>query len=118
MQIADVFHNVKRRFKYISDQAQYGKSEKWVMPEGFGKIKGDCEDFALACRGLCRSHGIESRLVLCKTETNEMHCVLEANGFILDNRMNEVKRIDDLPYTWLAMSGYEKGDEWRVIDVC
>lgn len=117
MRIADIFHHVKRRFVYITDREQYQQEEKWVLPAG-AILNGDCEDFALACRALCREHGIQSRLVLCKVETGEMHCVLECDGLILDSRMKEVKKIDDLPYQWLAMSGYEKGEDWRVIHVC
>jgi len=117
MQIADIFHTIKRDFKYVTDRKQYGVDEKWVMPDGV-KIEGDCEDFALACRALCRANDIQSRLILCNVETGEMHCVLESKGYILDNRMKEVKKIDDLPYRWLAMSGYEKGEDWRAIDVC
>jgi len=119
MQIADIFFKTKAVFRYTTDKSRYGEREKWITPQlelGFKiEIIGDCEDFALACRFECRKHGIESRLVLCFTETKEMHCVLESDGMILDNRMKTVMSIDDLPYRWLAMSGYEKGDKWTMI---
>ena len=115
MQSADIFHNVKRRHTFAHDLAQYGQAEKWVIPAEFGKFKGDCEDWSLACRVLCRKYGIPSRLALCLVETGEMHCVLECGGMILDNRMSEVKAMADLPYKWLAFSGYEPGDDWRAI---
>jgi predicted transglutaminase-like cysteine proteinase len=121
----DQIHSeVFRKFKYEFDKDQYGMVEKWIMPdEGFDgsqRIVGDCEDFALACRKLCRDRGITtSRLVVCMTETNEGHCVLEVNGWILDNRRRHVVTRDELEqegYKWVAISGYESGDNWHKIE--
>lgn len=110
-----IHKRVKDGFKPMSDKDQYGVSEKWMMPKDVDNVTGDCEDFALACRVLCREKGIKSRLVLCYTETNQGHCVLECNGYILDNRQKTVIRRDDLEYRWISISGYNLGDEWHKI---
>lgn len=119
-----LFQTVKQNFTYRSDKEQYKRDELWMQPiQGYiGKnhITGDCEDFALACRRLCRNAGIKnSRLVICKTESQEMHCVLEADGYVFDNRMNSVVTREDLDqrgYTWIAISGYEPGEPWHFVE--
>lgn len=119
----EIHSTVFSRFKYQTDLKQFGVEEKWVMPpntfDGTTKIVGDCEDFALACRKLCRDRGIDnSRLVVCLTEDGEGHCVLEVNGWILDNRYKRVMSRDQLGndgYKWLAISGYNPGDDWHRI---
>lgn len=119
-QLKKIHGLVFKDFEYEYDRDQYGTEEKWVMPEstfdGTTPIVGDCEDFALACRKLCRDAGIDdTRLVACLTESGEGHCVLECEGWILDNRQRKLKSRDDLDYTWLAISGYHPGDDWHVI---
>lgn len=121
--LAQIHRKVFNKFKYKYDSKQYGMDEYWVMPEsdfdGSTPIVGDCEDFALACRKLCRDAGIDSRLVFCYVE-GEGHCVLEVDGWILDNRMRKVRTNDSLTadegYDFIAVSGYNSGDPWYMID--
>ena len=80
-----------------------------------GGFKDDCDGKALACRYQCRKVGIPNRLVFCRTETGEYHLVLAVEGYILDNRSRWVKPRDDVPYTWIKISGLEKGDPWHLI---
>jgi len=106
---------VFKNFEYVTDQKQYNKLEHWVTPEDVDNVVGDCEDFALACRKILRDENINSRLVFCVTEQGEGHLVLEANGWILDNRQRKVITRDKLQkqgYRWLKISGYEPGDPW------
>ena len=110
-------------FDYKFDSDQYGEAEKWVLPKesftGSTPIVGDCEDFALACRKLCNDAGIQTRLVVCMTESGEGHCVLECQGWILDNRYNKVMSRDKLQtigYKWLAISGFTPGEDWHKIE--
>jgi len=118
--LRSIHRTVLNNFEYKTDLEQYQTLEKWVAPpefyNGTTSIVGDCEDFALACRMLCREQGIEnSRLVVCLTETGEGHCVLEVEGWILDNRMLRVKSRDRLSgqgYKWIAISGYNPKDKW------
>jgi predicted transglutaminase-like cysteine proteinase len=119
-----IHKSVLHNFTYKTDREQYGEEEKWVLPEDAtdqtGKLVGDCEDFALACRAKCRKVGIDnSRLVVCLTEDNQGHCVLEVEGWILDNRQTDVVPRDKLQqrgYKWIAISGYNPGDEWYRVE--
>tara|TARA_Y100000034_G_scaffold33314_1_gene40857 strand:- start:4595 stop:4999 length:405 start_codon:yes stop_codon:yes gene_type:complete len=122
-QIKSIAQSVHRKvfnnFTYITDIKQYGVLEKWVMPDevynGSQKITGDCDDFALACRKLMREAGVKTRLVYCLDETGEGHLVLEASGYILDNRQTKLmtnKSLMKKGYQFLAISGYESGDKW------
>jgi predicted transglutaminase-like cysteine proteinase len=112
----EVFSN----FSYITDLKKHGVEEKWTMPEetynGSQRFSGDCEDFSLACRKLIREAGIKSRLVYCIVEDGSGHCVLEVNGYILDNRQTKLtpnRTLVKKGYTFLAISGYESGDDWH-----
>lgn len=111
-----VIHNkIKSKFTYETDQDQYGTPEKWVMPSvGGSAITGDCEDFALACRQLCREANIPTRLVVCLV-AGEGHCVLESSGWILDNNYDRVVSRDELSYEWVAISGFNPRDDWKLI---
>lgn len=119
----EIHEMVYKNFTYKTDKRQYGLEEHWVMPEdsydGTQPFTGDCEDFALACRKLVRDAGIDnSRLVYCKDETGEGHGVLEVEGWILDNRQRSVvsnDRLTNKGYEFIAVSGYNSGEPWRMI---
>jgi predicted transglutaminase-like cysteine proteinase len=103
-------------FTYQSDEVTYSVKEKWVTPEDADNVIGDCQDFALACRKLCREAALQTRLIICMTETGEGHCVLECEGYIFDNRRLRVAPCDDFNYKWVSISGHEPDDPWYEID--
>ena len=113
-----IFFNVKSRFVYkkdieVWDRLEYWEAEKQIPDKGL--INGDCDCFALACRKECRKQNIPSRLVFCRVNVNKKwlgHLVLESIGYILDNISSDVIERDLLPYKWVSISGYEKGDSW------
>lgn len=112
----DKIHSkVSTGFNYKSDNEMYGVLEKWMMPTDALNISGDCEDFALGCRVLCRYEKLNSRLVICKTKEGKWHCVLEVEGWILDNEYTYVVSKDDLDYEWHSISGFKAGEDWHVI---
>lgn len=113
--IKEIFTKVLNNFTYVSDANQYGILERWIAPaddyDGSQHLKGDCEDFALALRKLLNDSGITTRLLVCRTETNEQHCVVVASeedkSFILDNRFSCIQTKSDLSnrgYTWIKIS--------------
>lgn len=118
-----ILDDVLHKFDYTSDIEERGVFEHWVDLDelaglddmGRGEFDDDCDGCALACRFRCRELGYESRLVFCRTETGEGHLVLEVDGWILDNRSKWVRKRDDVPYDWISISGYEKGDPWHLI---
>jgi predicted transglutaminase-like cysteine proteinase len=107
------------RFTYVSDAVNYDMKEHWPSPRQLPnyphRFKGDCDDFALMCRKELHKLGIRNRLVYCIPETGGGHLVCEVEGWILDNRYNDVMRRDDMPYTWVRISGFNKGDQWHTI---
>jgi len=114
---------VQWRFNYTSDIEQRGAPEHWVSSGELesldeaqkGTFKDDCDGFVLACRYQCRKVDIPNRLVFCQTETYEYHLVLEVKGWIMDNRYKYVMPRNNVPYKWISISGYEKGDPWHKV---
>ena len=106
-------------FNYQTDKEQFGIIEKWIQPNDDFSINtrfiGDCEDFALAARKLLNEKNIKTRLVFCKDETGAGHLVLEAYGWIIDNRQLKVvsnSYLQKKGYQFLKISGYENGSDW------
>lgn len=117
-----VFAGAKSRFHYLSDEQAFGQEEHWISPAEVGLqlanqgyILGDCDDFASLCVMSARSLGLPARFVLCLTEDGGTHLVCEVDGWILDNRQQDVTMRDDLAYTWLAISGFAGGEPWHAI---
>jgi predicted transglutaminase-like cysteine proteinase len=116
-----VHARVFKIFEYKTDKEQHGLIEHWHDPAMIkaalenGRLVGDCDDFVLTCRHLLWEQNVPNRLVLCADENGDGHLVLEAEGYILDNRQTKVRTIDELPYRWIKMSGYKAGDPWTEI---
>ena len=84
--------------------------------------EGDCEDKCLAMRADLVEKGWPPgalRLVLCKTETGEDHCVLsvetERGVYILDERARSVVSWRGLPYIWVAREVPGRISVWEKI---
>ena len=108
-----------RRFKYVPDIHKWHTNERWPSPNELppiGTFEGDCDDFALMCRKLCKEQQLPTRLVFCRVEDKKSyHLVCECYGFILDNRCASIQKIATLAYEWLYISGYEKGEPWHFV---
>jgi len=114
LQLKSVFHRVLNNFHGKTD-----KGEHWQMPpenyDGSQTLRDDCDGFCLACRVLLRKLGIASRLVYCEVEGSG-HLVVEADGWILDNRQQTVVANTFLVnYQWKRISGYDARDPWKEI---
>ena len=112
-----------QQFRYAADMRAFGVSEHWISPDEIraqlaaqGHVLGDCDDFASLAVMLARQQALPARFVLCFTEVGDSHLVAEVDGWVLDNRMPDVVRRDDLDYAWLAISGFSAGDPWHTID--
>jgi predicted transglutaminase-like cysteine proteinase len=94
-----VLSDVHALHRYSSDTARHGLKEYWVAD-----LHGDCEDFALSCQQRLKTCGVDSDLVLCRTETGTMHLICcSRDGWCLDNRFKSVLSNSDLPYEWLKI---------------
>lgn len=80
-----------------------------------GIVAHNCEEFARVCRKLCKDKGYLTRLVVCYDETGAGHCVLDVDGYVLDNRFKKVMtklKLERRGYKWVAVSGFNDGDPW------
>ena len=115
----DIFDRVKKGFRYVSDETQYGTPEDWRFPEDFDNVVGDCDDFAIACRALLKEAGHECRLIFCRTENGGGHLICAIGKLALDNRMKFVVEISYLVntrgYELVSVSGLNPGDQWHNI---
>lgn len=121
--LQQLHHFCQQHFQYAEDICIHSASDYWMSPSEIrdqlsqiGRVIGDCDDFASLAVMLARQQAIAARFVLCMTENDEMHLVAEVDGWILDNRQPDVMRRDDLPYSWLAISGYQPGQPWHAIE--
>lgn len=120
----DVLKNVHRqqlgRFIFVPDKVQFDVKDKWPKEENIPDppeiFREDCDGFSFACKKHLKQLGIKSRVVICVTETAEIHMVCEVDGWILDNRQRKVMSKDQMKYSWIAISGYEGGDQWHIIN--
>lgn len=113
----------RQQFEYAADLLAFGESDHWCSPAEIrsqlsaqGCLLGDCDDFASLAVMLARQQGLPARFVMCLTEDCESHLVAEVDGWVLDNRQEDVVRRDDLPYVWVAISGFKSGEAWHVIE--
>ncbi|PCK07050.1 MAG: hypothetical protein COA42_16310 [Alteromonadaceae bacterium] len=97
------------------------RGEQWTMPpasyNGTQTIADDCDGFCLAVRQLLRQRNIPSRLVYCEIK-GVGHLVVEAKGWILDNRQKSVMAntlLTALGYEFKRISGFNPGDPWYEI---
>ena len=119
-----IFQRVHGSFTYVTDIKNWNRTEHWPTVEevtdalNSGELYGDCDDFALACRSLCRLDELPARLLACWDETGGYHLVCEVEGYILDNRQDRALPRDSIvfeQYRWDRISGLEQGDEWRKV---
>lgn len=103
-------------FSYVTDERQFGLIEYWYTTNNVDRFRGDCDDFALACRSLLLDEGVQDvRLVMCQVETGGWHLVCIAGEFVLDNRHAKVKtkfELERLGYKWHSMSGLPGDEQW------
>ena len=116
-EIVDQIHtDISKAFTYKTDTEMHGMNEHWQFPDDMSDIKDDCDGFAIACRTKIRQEELDSRLVVCRCETGEMHLVCASGNYILDNRQTSVKtkqQLERIGYTFLYVSGLEPGDPWH-----
>lgn len=119
-EIVDQVHkDIHDAFTYTSDEKMHGVKEHWQFPTDMSDIKDDCDGFAIACRAKLREHGLDTRLVVCSTETGEMHLVCASGNYILDNRYNSVRtkeHLERIGYDFKYVSGLNPGDSWHKLN--
>ena len=99
----------------VSDQDLYGEPEYWAYPMD----AGDCEDYLLLKKKYLEGLGFPPSALLITVvldEKNEGHAVLTVTtsegDFILDNRRNDIRRWNDLDYTYLKRQSPRDPRTW------
>jgi len=123
-----------RHFTYVTDRQQHKTIEFWKGLDAIqseikrGDLKGDCEESAMAAVSLARQAGFDARLVICRDENGEGHCIAEIathhrqEAYYIDNRHEVLAVRDDLShYQFYAVGPWNPvpGDTrpwYRVID--
>ncbi len=111
-----VSREVNHRVREISDQAQYGRAEKWALPTTRG---GDCEDFALLKKRELIARGIPANRLLIASvfdRRRNAHAVLvlrtDRGDLILDNLTDRVVGWRETGYTFLRMQDPSDPRRW------
>jgi predicted transglutaminase-like cysteine proteinase len=109
-------------FTYVPDPVKWKSPDYWVSKQDIlsmsvaGRYEGDCDDFALIVRHECRLADLPNRLVFCWVpQAAGYHLVLESDGWTSDCNHPHLTERDVIPYEWISMSGFERGDPWHYI---
>jgi predicted transglutaminase-like cysteine proteinase len=110
---------VNRQIEPATDLEVYGQVEYWTIPT----TRGDCEDYALLKRKLLLARGWPTSALLMtvvRDENGEGHAVLTARtlqgDFVLDNKVNEIKIWNRVPYEFLMRQSYLNTRIWMALD--
>ena len=95
--LASLHSEAMSQHVYITDQEQYGVSDKWIP-----SLIGDCEDYALWVQQELRKSGTNVDIWIVRTEKGESHAVAVVGDLVLDIRSDKVVRRDRLSYKWIA----------------
>lgn len=117
-QIYQVNTYVNGKIAPVSDQDLYGEPEFWAYPAD----AGDCEDYVLLKKRYLEDLGFPASALLITVvldERNEGHAVLTVTtregDFILDNRRNDIRRWNDLDYTYLKRQSPRDPRMWLAL---
>jgi len=94
-QMATKVNSMMNAKRYVTDSANYGKTDYWATPIEFYKRGGDCEDFAIAKYTALRALGVpDSRMriaIVQDQQKNIPHAILivytDQGAMILDNQI-------------------------------
>lgn len=120
---------VNKDIRYKVDTKLYDQVDYWTVVEGKGY--GDCDDYALTkiarliketkwerenlSIGICYVEDARGRV-----GKGEGHAVTIARtdrgDFVLDNRQKDVTAFDQLPYRWVMMENFAKGEWVRIVE--
>jgi predicted transglutaminase-like cysteine proteinase len=114
-QVHEVNRSVNASVAPVSDQDLYGQNEFWA----YAADAGDCEDYVLLKKRVLEGLGFARSALLItvvRDEKDDGHAVLTLRttdgDFILDNRRDEVRRWNDLDYTYLKRQSEKHPREW------
>lgn len=117
---SSVNSHVNGSIRTVSDMAQYGRAERWVLPT---TGMGDCEDFALMKAKLLIERGVPAKrlrmaLVMAR-HLSEPHIVLvmrtSGGDYVLDSLRSGIRRWDRTGYTFVKMQNERNKARWDAV---
>jgi predicted transglutaminase-like cysteine proteinase len=92
--------------RYVTDSANYGKSDYWATPIEFFQKGGDCEDFAIAKYTALRALGVpDNRMriaIVQDQQKNVAHAILivytDQGAMILDNQLHAAVKAEKVSH--------------------
>lgn len=120
--LSDLHREIREKFVYLSDKEKWDAIEHWedastlknIGKAGVSKFTGDCEEFALVSMDKAKDLGYHARLVVCRDELGEGHCISEvaspdySEAYYFDNRKVQLATRTDLAkYQFLAVSPWD-----------
>ena len=120
---------VNKDIRYKVDTKIYDVEDYWTVVHGKGF--GDCDDYSLTkiARLIKETEWERENLSIgvCYVEDDQGrvgkgggHAVAIARtdrgDFVLDNRQKDVTAFDKLPYKWVMMEDYAKGEWVRIVE--
>ncbi len=103
-QMATQVNNMMNAKRYVTDNANYGKTDYWATPVEFFARGGDCEDFAIAKYTALRMLGVpENRLriaIVQDLQKNVPHAILivytDQGAMLLDNQIKSAVNVSSV----------------------
>ena len=104
--MASAVNNMMNQKRYVTDSANYGKTDYWATPVEFMQRGGDCEDFAIAKYTALRALGVpENRLrvaIVQDLQKNVPHAILivytDQGPMLLDNQIKTAINVDKVSH--------------------
>jgi len=118
-QLQAVNRAVNREIEPVTDLEQYGETDHWTIP----RDRGDCEDYVLLKRKRLIALGWPPSALLItvvRDERGDGHAVLTARtrqgDFILDNKTDEIKIWNRVPYHFVMRQSYLNPRVWKSLE--
>jgi len=104
--MASAVNDMMNKKRYITDKANYGKTDYWATPVEFMQRGGDCEDFAIAKYTALRALGVpENRLrvaIVQDLQKNIPHAILivytDQGPMLLDNQIKTAINVEKVSH--------------------
>ena len=105
-EMASEVNTMMNKKRYVTDSANYGKSDYWATPIEFFQKGGDCEDFAIAKYTALRALGVpDNRMriaIVQDQQKNVAHAILivytDQGAMILDNQLHAAVKAEKVSH--------------------
>ncbi len=106
-QLKRIHAELMDRMTYQTDLEKFKVVDYWegaaaIRPSG--SFRGDCEEFSMLAVMKARQLGLNARLVVCRDETGEGHCIAEVadpkllTSYFFDNRQRRLVTLKELAH--------------------